>query len=76
MLRVALIGAGLMGEPMVGHLLDRGFFVATVAHRNRAPIERLARKGARERGSFAEAVAASDVTLMALPTSRAPEDQS
>ena len=76
MLRVALIGAGLMGEPMAGHLLDRGFSVATVAHRNRAPIERLARKGARECGGFAEAIIASDVTLMALPASRAPEDRS
>jgi len=74
MLRVALFGAGLMGEPMAGHLLDCGFSVATVAHRNRAPIERLARKGARECGSFAEAVAASDVTLMALPTSREVEE--
>ena len=74
MLRVALIGAGLMGEPMAGHLLDRGFSVATVAHRNRAPIERLARKGSRECGSFAEAVAGSDVTLMVLPTSREVEE--
>lgn len=74
MLRVALFGAGLMGEPMAAHLLDRGFSVATVAHRNREPIERLARKGARECGSFMEAAAASDVTLMVLPTSREVEE--
>lgn len=44
MLRVALVGAGLIGEPIAAHLLDRGFSVAIVAHRNRAPIERLARR--------------------------------
>jgi len=74
MLRVALVGAGLMGEPMAGHLLDRGFTVAIVAHRNRAPIDRLARKGATEYASFAAVAAASEVTLMVLPTSREVED--
>ena len=74
MLRVALVGAGLMGEPMAGHLLDRGFPVASAAHRNRAPIERLAQKGAKEFGTFAEAAATSDVTLMVLPTSREVEE--
>ena len=74
MLRVALLGAGLMGEPMAGHLLDRGFPVATVAHRNRAPIDRLVRKGATECKTSAEATAASDVTLMILPTSREVEE--
>jgi 2-hydroxy-3-oxopropionate reductase len=74
MLRVALLGAGLMGEPMAGHLLDRGFPVATVAHRNREPIERLVRRGATECKAFAEATAASDVTLMILPTSREVEE--
>jgi len=73
-LRVAFFGAGLMGEPMAGHLLDRGFSVMTVAHRHRAPIERLARKGARVCGTFAEAAASTDVTLMVLPTSREVEE--
>ena len=74
MLRVALLGAGLMGEPMAGHLLDRGFSVATVAHRNRAPIDRLVRKGATECKTSVEATSASDVTLMILPTSREVEE--
>ena len=74
MLRVALVGAGLMGEPIADHLLDRGFAVATVAHRNRAPIDRLVRKGARECGTIAEAAGVSDVTLLILPTSREVEE--
>ena len=74
MLRVALVGAGLMGEPIAGHLLDRGFPVATVAHRNRAPIDRLVRKGATECGTVAEAAGVSNVTLMILPTSREVEE--
>jgi 3-hydroxyisobutyrate dehydrogenase-like beta-hydroxyacid dehydrogenase len=73
MLRVALVGAGLMGEPIAGHLLDKGFPVATSAHLNRAPIDRLVRKGARECATLADATGASDVTLMILPTSREVE---
>jgi 3-hydroxyisobutyrate dehydrogenase-like beta-hydroxyacid dehydrogenase len=73
MLRVSLVGAGLMGEPIAGHMLDRGFPVATVAHLNRAPIDRLVRKGAAECATPAEAAGASDVTLMILPTSREVE---
>ena len=73
MLRVALVGAGLMGEPIADHLLRRGFPVTVVAHRNRAPIERLASSGATECRTAAEAAATSDVTLMVLPTSREVE---
>jgi 2-hydroxy-3-oxopropionate reductase len=74
MFRIALIGAGLMGEPIAGHLLDRGFPVATVAHKNRAPIERLVQKGATECATVAEASHISDATLMVLPTSREVEE--
>ena len=42
---IGFIGLGVMGEPMAGHLLDKGFRVVSCANRNREPFERLASKG-------------------------------
>ncbi|MEQ8294960.1 MAG: NAD(P)-dependent oxidoreductase [Nitratireductor sp.] len=72
-MKVAFLGAGLMGEPMAGHLLRAGHEVFVVAHRNRAPIQRLVEQGAVEVESVAAAAAASDLALMILPTSREVE---
>lgn len=72
-MKVAFLGAGLMGEPMAGHLLRTGHQVFVTANRNREPIERLVEAGAVEVGSPAEAASATDVALMILPTSREVE---
>lgn len=72
-MKVAFLGAGLMGEPMAGHLLRAGHQVFVTAHRNRGPVERLVAAGAIEVASPAAAAAASDVALMILPTSREVE---
>ncbi len=42
---IGFIGLSVMGEPMAGHLLDKGFRVVSCAHRNRDPFDRLAPKG-------------------------------
>ena len=44
-MKVAVLGLGLMGEPMAAHLLAAGHEVTVVAHRSRASIERLPRRG-------------------------------
>ncbi|MBL0374339.1 NAD(P)-dependent oxidoreductase [Rhizobium sp. KVB221] len=72
-MKVAFLGAGLMGEPMAGHLLRAGFEVFVTANRNRQPIDRLVAAGATEVASPAAAAAATDVALMILPTSREVE---
>lgn len=72
-MKVAFLGAGLMGEPMAGHVLRAGHELFVTAHRNREPVRRLVAAGAVEVGSPAEAAAASDVALMILPTSREVE---
>lgn len=74
MANIAFFGAGLMGEPMAGHLLDAGYGVVVVPHRNREPIERLLAKGATEVSSPAEAARRTDVAIMVLPTSREVEE--
>jgi 3-hydroxyisobutyrate dehydrogenase-like beta-hydroxyacid dehydrogenase len=73
MAKIAFFGAGIMGEPMAGHLLAAGHQVVVVAHRNRAPIERLASHGAVEVASGAEAARRSEMAVLMLPTSREVE---
>lgn len=72
-MKVAVLGLGLMGEPMAAHLLAAGHEVTVVAHRSRASIERLLAKGARETADAAEAAASTDLALMLLPTSNEVE---
>jgi len=52
--RVGFVGVGTMGEPMAANLLKAGFEVTVVAHRNRAPVERLVAQGATEAATAAE----------------------
>lgn len=51
---IGFIGAGLMGEGMASNLIKKGHRVQVLAHRQRAPIERLLALGASEAGSVAE----------------------
>jgi 3-hydroxyisobutyrate dehydrogenase-like beta-hydroxyacid dehydrogenase len=46
--KLGFIGVGLMGHGMAANLLKGGHDVAIVAHRNRAPVEDLVRRGAEE----------------------------
>ncbi|MDR7522677.1 MAG: NAD(P)-binding domain-containing protein [Armatimonadota bacterium] len=73
MARVAFFGVGLMGEPMAGHMLAAGHEVTIVAHRNRAPVDRLVARGAAEVATPAEASARSKAAIMMLPTVREVE---
>jgi 3-hydroxyisobutyrate dehydrogenase-like beta-hydroxyacid dehydrogenase len=75
MAKVAFFGPGIMGEPMAGHLLANGHQVVVVPHRNRAPIDRLVARGAKEAAHPAEAAAQTDVAVMILPTSLEVEDK-
>jgi 2-hydroxy-3-oxopropionate reductase len=74
MARVAFFGAGLIGEPMAARLLAAGHAVTVVAHRNRAPIERLVAAGAVESSSPTAAVRESDMVILVLPTAREIEE--
>ena len=56
-----------MGEPMAAALLRAGFDVTVCAHRDRAPVERLAALGARDGGDPAGVGAASAVIVTCVP---------
>ena len=47
--RIGFIGAGLMGHGMAKNIVEKGYPLTVLGHRNRAPIEDLLGRGA-ERG--------------------------
>jgi 3-hydroxyisobutyrate dehydrogenase-like beta-hydroxyacid dehydrogenase len=72
-MHVALIGAGMMGHGMAANLLRHGHQLSVIAHRNRAPVEDLAAKGAREVQSL-EQMAKADAILLCVTTSKVVEE--
>ena len=64
--RVGLIGAGLMGHGMGKNILLKGFPLTVLAHRNRAPVEDLVAKGAKEVKSAKEVAAESDIIILCV----------
>src|SRR5687768_1105970 len=65
--RVGFIGAGLMGHGAAKHILAGGHPLTVIAHRNRAPVDDLIGRGAKEAVTVAELTAASDVVFLCLP---------
>ncbi|MGC8485507.1 MAG: NAD(P)-dependent oxidoreductase [Candidatus Baltobacteraceae bacterium] len=64
---VGFIGLGAMGEPMAHALLRAGFPVVASAHRNRAPLERLAAAGARAVAHPGAVAAESAIVVLCVP---------
>jgi 3-hydroxyisobutyrate dehydrogenase-like beta-hydroxyacid dehydrogenase len=72
--KIGLIGAGLMGHGIGKNIVTKGYELIVLAHRNRAPIDDLLSKGAKE-GKTARAVAeASDVVFLCVTGSPQVED--
>ena len=68
-MQVGIVGAGLMGHGMAANLLKHGHGVTVIAHRNRAPVDDLVSKGAREARDMAE-LAKADAILLCVTTSK------
>ncbi len=64
--RIGFIGVGMMGHGMAKNLVEKGFPVAVVGHRNRTPVEDLVRRGAREAQSPADAAASADIVFICV----------
>src|SRR5439155_2463406 len=72
--KVGLIGAGLMGHGIGKNIVTKGYGLTVLEHRNRAPIDDLIAKGAKE-GKTARAIAeASDVVFLCVTGSPQVED--
>ena len=67
--RVGFIGAGLMGHGMAKNIVEKGYRLAVLAHRNRAPIEDLLARGATEGESPAALARTSAMVILCVPSS-------
>lgn len=67
--RVGFIGVGLMGHGMAKNILEKGYPLTVLAHRNRKPVDDLVARGAREAESAAELALKSDVIFLCVTAS-------
>jgi len=72
--RVGFIGVGLMGHGMAKNIVEKGWPLSVMGHRNRAPVEDLVGRGAVEAASPREMAARSDVIFLCVTSSTQVED--
>jgi len=71
---VGFIGVGLMGHGMAKNIVEKGFPLTVLAHRNREPVEDLKSRGAKEAKTAREVAAASEVVVLCVTGSPQVED--
>ena len=64
--RIGFIGVGLMGHGMAANIVDKGWPLTVMGHRNREPVEDLKRRGAAEASTPRELAEASDIVVMCV----------
>lgn len=67
--RIGFIGVGLMGHGMAKNLVEAGYPLTVLGHRNRQPVEDLIGRGVREAASASALAEQSDVIFLCLPGS-------
>ena len=72
--KIGFVGVGLMGHGMAKNLLEKGFETSVLGHRNRAPVEDLVKRGAREAKDLADLVAGADIVFLCVTGSPQVED--
>jgi len=64
--RIGFVGVGLMGHGMAKNVVEKGFPLTVIAHRNRAPVDDLLSRGAKEARSLRELAEASDTIVLCV----------
>ncbi len=64
--KIGFIGVGMMGHGIAKNLLEKGFPVTAMAHRNRAPLEDLLQRGAQEASTPIAIAKSSDVIILCV----------
>ena len=67
--RIGFIGAGLMGHGMAKNIVEKGYPLCVLGHRNRAPIEDLLARGATEAEGPAALARGSEIVILCVPSS-------
>ncbi|MBU4529933.1 MAG: NAD(P)-dependent oxidoreductase [Hoeflea sp.] len=63
---IGFVGAGLMGHGMAKNIVEKGYSLTVIAHRNRTPIDDLVGRGATEAQSMQELAGASSLIFLCL----------
>lgn len=66
---IGFVGAGLMGHGMAKNIVEAGYPLSVLAHRNREPIDDLVTRGAKERDSATALAAGAETVVLCLPGS-------
>lgn len=64
--RIGFVGVGLMGHGMAKNIVEKGYALTVLGHRNRAPVEDLLKRGAKEAKSARELAEASDIVFICV----------
>jgi 3-hydroxyisobutyrate dehydrogenase-like beta-hydroxyacid dehydrogenase len=64
--KIGFIGLGLMGHGMAKNIVEKGFPLTVVAHRNRAPVDDLVSRGAKEARDVRALAEASDIVVLCV----------
>ncbi|AQS47304.1 3-hydroxyisobutyrate dehydrogenase [Thioclava nitratireducens] len=63
---IGFIGTGLMGHGMAKNIVEKGYPLTVIAHRNRKPIEDLVSRGATEATSYEDLASRSSIIFLCL----------
>jgi 3-hydroxyisobutyrate dehydrogenase-like beta-hydroxyacid dehydrogenase len=72
--RIGFIGVGLMGHGMAKNIVEKGYPLTVLGHRNRQPVEDLVRRGAAEAESPADLARRSDIVFLCVTGSPQVEE--
>ena len=64
--RIGFVGLGLMGHGMAKNVVEKGFALSVLAHRNREPVDDLVRRGASEAAHLHDLAARSDIVVICV----------
>lgn len=71
--KIGFIGLGYMGHGMAKNIVEKGLPLTVIGHRNRAPIEDVVKRGAKEVKSIPELARASDIVFLCVTGSKEVE---
>ncbi len=72
--KVGFLGVGLMGHGMAKNIVEKGYPLMVMAHKNKKPVKDLIKRGAVEVKSPKEMAAACDVVFICVTASQQVED--
>ncbi len=66
---IGFVGVGLMGHGMAKNIVEKGYKLTVIGHRNRAPVEDLVNRGALEASTLKELGEQSSIVFICAPGS-------